>query len=137
MDSLRDILYSIFAMQYTEWGNDPEDDRYPMEFDVFDSNDERFAILGKALDELEELKAIPSSDQVCKALSEHIGKEIYYDDSNNTFYWKYGSYQNNITEVYENNNILILEKLTPQITTLVAKFYSSQATPEKSNGETE
>jgi hypothetical protein len=44
-ENVFEALLSIMKETVTDWGIDDEDDRYPMEHDVFDEDDERFKMI--------------------------------------------------------------------------------------------
>lgn len=56
IETIEDALSKVSCTTYTDFGNDPEDDYYPMDIDVFKDDDKNILILRDAIAELKELR---------------------------------------------------------------------------------
>lgn len=84
----------------------------------------------KELDELEELKRVPTAEEVCEAIQEHLTlKKIVYNEKNNSFGLEYGDPLIYLPLV-EYKEWLVTHYLpftTPKILILIGRFYEGQA----------
>lgn len=84
----------------------------------------------EALNELEELKRVPTAKEVCEAIQEHLTlKKIVYNEKNNSFGWEYGDplIYLPLIELEEDRVTHYLPFTTPKILILIGKFYEGQA----------
>jgi hypothetical protein len=90
----------------------------------------------QALTELEELRKVPTADEVCAKLSEHYNnglpqrfhKNIIYHNTNKTFYFKEG----NFIIYYKAGNIYFnsLYRFSPHLITMIGRFYEKESERE-------
>ena len=89
-----------------------------------DKTEEAYQRLLKSLTELEELKRYPTSDEVCKALSEYLKEPIKYDDVIQIFYSVYEDEIETYARYYKGREELqVVNILPPHLITLIGKFY--------------
>ena len=84
-------------------------------------------MISQALTELEELKRYPTSEEVCEALSEYLGRDVTYNDG--TFELVYDDYTLFICECSK-NNVAIGMTLPPHLITLIGRFYENEVKGE-------
>ena len=101
----------------------------------FDGNmsreqNQRYYELETALTELEELKRYPTSEEVCKALSEYLSRGVKKDKDNNFYYSEQKQYYGECDEIIcgygwenEHHTIAFEFDLPPYLITLIGRFY--------------
>lgn len=80
-------------------------------------------IIKQALDELEALKKPPTVEEVCKALSECLAKDVSYGAKQFYYTIKNTECIMFVTETYGDGLWSINEYLPPHLITLIGRFY--------------
>ena len=80
--------------------------------------------------QLEELKRYPTSEEVCKALSEYLSRGVKKDKDNNFYYSEQKQYYGECDEIIcgygwenEHHTIAFEFDLPPYLITLIGRFY--------------
>ena len=100
-------------------------------------NAHELIMLGEALeqaqkehDELEELKRVPTAEEVCEAIQNHLtlANKIVYNGKNNSFELEYGNPTTYCIPLVEYKEGLVTQPFaTPKILILIGRFYEGQA----------
>lgn len=85
----------------------------------------------KELDELEELKRVPTAEEICKAIQDHLTltNKVVYNGKNNSFELEYGNPPTYCIPLVEYKEGLVTHYLpftTPKILILIGRFYEGQ-----------
>jgi hypothetical protein len=87
--------------------------------------EELTSVIMKSLTELEELKRYPTADEVCKALGEYFGRNVYYGKG--YFLYRKEEFYNQpflVASKYKSGLIEITKNiLPPHLITLIGRFY--------------
>ncbi len=93
-----------------------------------DKSEKQISIIEQALNELEELKRVPTAKEVCEAIQENLTlRKIVYNEKDNSFGLEYG-----IPPLYlplvesKERFITYFPFATPKILILIGKFYEGQ-----------
>jgi len=70
-----------------------------------------------------ELKKLPTADEVCKTLSEFVGREVSYTNKQFHYIIKNTQVLIYVTETYDNNTFSLGVYLPPHLITLIGRFY--------------
>jgi hypothetical protein len=86
----------------------------------------------EALNELEELKRVPTAKEVCEAIQEYLTltNKIVYNEKSNSFELEYGNPPTYCIQLIEYKEGLVTHCLpftTPKILILIGRFYEGQA----------
>jgi len=70
-----------------------------------------------------ELKKSPTAEEVCKTLSEFVGREVSYTNKQFHYIIKNTQVLIYVTETYDNNTFSLGVYLPPHLITLIGRFY--------------
>ena len=97
-------------------------DRIKNYAEIFEDKEEQALIL-KQLDVIRPYLVSPTADEVCKALSEFVGREVSYTNKQFHYIIKNTQVLIYVTETYNNKTFSLGVYLPPHLITLIGRFY--------------
>jgi len=100
-------------------------DRIKNYAEIFEDKEEQALIL-KQLDVIRPYLVSPTADEVCKALSEFVGREVSYTNKQFHYIIKNTQVLIYVTETYNNKTFSLGVYLPPHLITLIGRFYEGE-----------